>query len=78
MSKFGTCSHCGNNLYPVWFIEEETVIDHRFHSIVKTGRKRRAVDYLECLCCGNKECVDDSFDEPWEDQKNDYAQINYL
>lgn len=53
--KYGNCSECGSSLIPVWFIEEE----------YETGRTRKAVDYLFCPNCLNKECVDDSFDGPW-------------
>ena len=76
--SFGTCSSCGENLKPVWFVEEETIVDPIFHTLIHTGRTRRAVDYLECPYCGCKECVDDSFDGPWEGEESAYAQMNYL
>lgn len=65
--KYGYCSECHYPLSPVWFIEEEIKIT-KFGGITsnyKTGRKRKAVDYLLCKCCGHKECVDDTFDGDW-------------
>ena len=63
LSRYGICSECGVEYEPVWFTEDEYEIigGSRF----KTGRKRRAVDYLICPCCLNKHCVDDSFDGAW-------------
>lgn len=51
-------------MIPIWFTEEEekVVCGCRY----KTGRKRRAVSHLECPNCFTKECVDESFDEPWK------------
>lgn len=63
MNKYGVCSRCGTDLVPVWFIDEETKVTNGH--MYKTGRKRRAVDYLECPFCFKKECVDDSFDGDW-------------
>ena len=63
MSKYGECSVCGESLEAVWFIEEEyNTFEGRMY---KTGRKRRAIDYLVCPECDHKECIDDSFDGPW-------------
>lgn len=45
---------------PVWFIDEE------FKEGRKTGRKRTACSHLECPKGLKKECVDDSFDQPWQ------------
>lgn len=63
ISKFGECSSCGAPLEAVWFTEYEykTFDGH----IYKTGRKRRAVDYLVCTDCYRHVCIDDSFDGPW-------------
>ena len=67
MSKFGTCKECGSDLVPVFFTEEEEVLEGPpgARYFCKTGRVRRAVDYLLCELCGHKECVDDTFDGPW-------------
>lgn len=62
-NDFGQCSYCGANLEPVYFIEEETKIECGV--LYKTGRKRRAVNYLVCPICLHKECVDDTFDGAW-------------
>ena len=64
-TKYGVCENCNEPLEPVWFTEEETVVDNYSHMIYHTGRTRRAVDYLVCPCCLKKFCVDDSFDGPW-------------
>lgn len=61
---FGDCPNCGSPLNAVWFTEEEYKITD-FGAMYRTGRKRRAVDYLLCEYCGKKQCVDDSFDGPW-------------
>lgn len=60
---FGYCDRCYGDIRPVWFTEEEIqVVDgHQYH----TGRTRRAVSHLECICCMKKFCVDDTFDGPW-------------
>ena len=63
-SKYGVCPDCGTDLIAVWFTEEETE-KARDGFTYKTGRKRRAVDYLLCSCCLTRYCVDDSFDGPW-------------
>ena len=63
-SKYGTCFHCGTPLNPVWFQEVEFV-NNGYGGMCKTGRTRKAVDYLFCPCCLRKTPVDDSFDEPW-------------
>lgn len=62
-SMYGMCSECGTPLEPVWFTEEEYKTING--CMYKTGRKRRAVDYLICSCCLRKVCVDDSFDGNW-------------
>ena len=63
MCTYGECSNCGSPLEAEWFFEEEyKTYEGRLY---KTGRTRYAVDYLICPNCGIKECVDDSFDEPW-------------
>lgn len=64
MSKYGECSNCGAELEAVWFTEYEYKTNQGI--MYKTGRKRRAVDYLICPICMRKECVDDSFDGPWQ------------
>lgn len=63
MSKYGCCHNCGADLEPVWFTEEETKVVGG--TMIRTGRKRRAVSHLECSECLKKEPVDDSFDGPW-------------
>ncbi len=63
-SVYGDCPECGYPLTPVWFTEEEYKTTP-FGSQYKTGRKRRAVDYLFCDVCWKKHCVDDSFDGAW-------------
>lgn len=63
LNKYGVCSRCKDNLIPIWFIEEEYRTEDGI--MYKTGRKRRAVDYLECPTCLKKEFVDDSFDGAW-------------
>ena len=61
---YGNCSKCGASLKPVFFTEEEYKTTQDGH-MYKTGRKRSAVDYLECPYCLHIEVVDDSFDGPW-------------
>lgn len=63
VDDFGICEDCGVELEPVWFIEEEYRTVNG--SMWRTGRKRRAVDYLICPVCLVKHCVDDTFDGPW-------------
>ena len=67
MSKYGTCARCGGDLSPVFFTEEEEILEGSpgARYLSKTGRIRRAVDYLVCDYCGHKEAVDDTFDGPW-------------
>ena len=60
---FGNCAECGHPLTAVWFTEEE--YETVSGIMTKTGRKRRAVDYLVCESCRCKYCVDDSFDGEW-------------
>lgn len=60
---FGSCSYCGGELKPVWFIDEETVVEHGI--MYKTGRKRRAISHLVCENCLKREVIDDSFDGDW-------------
>lgn len=62
-NEYGCCCECGYPLVPVWFTEEEYVTKDGM--MWKTGRTRRAVDYLLCENCLHKECVDESFDKPW-------------
>lgn len=62
-NKYGKCEICGDNLKPVWFLEEET--KYEFGILIKTGRVRQAVSHLSCPSCLNTYCVDDSFDKPW-------------
>lgn len=59
---FGACE-CGEDLEPIWFIEEEyeTVCGNMY----RTGRKRRAVSHLTCPLCLRNYPVDDSFDGGW-------------
>lgn len=59
VSIYGSCSECGADLEAVFFTELE------YKNGVHTGRQRRAVDYLVCPICFTRECVDDTFDEPW-------------
>ena len=56
---------CGNEVFfeKVWFIEEETKVNDGL--MVRTGRWRKACDYIVCLQCGSNICVDDTFDGPW-------------
>lgn len=62
-NDYGICNECGVEYEPVWFTEEEYVTSGGI--MVRTGRKRRAVDYLICPCCLKKQCVDDSYDGAW-------------
>jgi hypothetical protein len=64
---YGDCPRCGSALSPFWFMEDEYVYD-RFPNILrKTGRKRVAVDYLQCDMCLKKVCVDgDTFSGEWK------------
>lgn len=62
-SKFGECSSCSTPLEAVWFTEYEYKTADGI--MYKTGRKRRAVDYLVCPECDKHTCVDDSFDGNW-------------
>lgn len=61
---FGECPYCGGKLIPIWFTEEEIVVDKYGH-LVKTGRKRRAISHLTCECCLRNQPIDDSFDGSW-------------
>ena len=61
---YGVCPDCAYPLEPVWFIEEEYET-FPGGGQCRTGRVRRAVDYLICEVCLKKQCVDDSFDGPW-------------
>lgn len=63
IALYGFCDRCGGTLIPVWFIEEETKIEHG--NMYKTGRRRQACSHLVCGECLNNVCVDDSFDGPW-------------
>lgn len=53
-----TCK-CGEKMYPITFT------DFELKNGYKTGRKRKAVSHFECMRCGAKETVDDSFDDEW-------------
>lgn len=61
--NYGVCDYCGGTLQPVYFNEEETVVEHG--CMRKTGRYRRAVSHLVCEICLKDFIVDDSFDGPW-------------
>lgn len=66
----GVCPVCGYALQPEMFTEEETRVDPYTHALHKTGRVRRACNYLFCPNCGKKEAVDDDyFAEPWRYKK---------
>ena len=59
-----TCRKCGEEMTPIMFKEEEYVTECGIS--YKTGRYRRACNYLLCEYCGNKETVDDDFMAgPW-------------
>lgn len=62
-NDFGECNKCGVKLKPIYFIEEEEKLYEGTY--IKTGRVRKAVDYLICPYCLDKFTVDDSFDGPW-------------
>ena len=62
LMDYGKCD-CGEKLVPIWYVEEET--EMIYGTPHKTGRKRNAVNYLFCESCGEKHCVDDSFDGYW-------------
>jgi hypothetical protein len=64
-SIYGNCTICGGALEPVWFLEPEYKTFQG--QLFKTGRKRMAVNYLQCMCCLKKESVDDDFCAgPWQ------------
>lgn len=63
-SNYGICQYCRGPISASWFLEEERVTTPDGIQY-KTGRTRRAVDYLFCQYCLKKFCVDDSFDGPW-------------
>ena len=60
---YGTCDVCGADLIPVFFEDKEIVKEYGVE--FKTGRKRIAVDYLQCPNCLKKYTVDDSLDKKW-------------
>lgn len=60
---FGNCPYCGGKLHPVWFTDEETQVIHG--SLIKTGRKRRAISHLVCEDCFRNQIIDDSYDGNW-------------
>lgn len=60
---YGKCDFCGGQLHPVWFTEEEKVVNHGI--MQTTGRVRRACSHLVCECCLKNFAVDDTFDGPW-------------
>ena len=64
-NKYGKCPYCNGNLIPSWGTEEEFIVEH--NNLIKTGRKRRIVAYLQCEDCLKKQQVDDSFDGLWYD-----------
>ena len=63
MSMYGTCPHCGGELYAVWFTEDETVVANG--CLYRTGRKRSAVSHLVCNDCFTNQAVDDTYDGAW-------------
>lgn len=67
---YGQCPECHCDLVPIWFKEKETKIKdgHLYY----TGRVRRAVSHLICPECLTPECVDDSFDWPWEYERKGF------
>lgn len=65
-SIYGKCS-CGHELEPVYFEEEEYVVNSG--RMTKTGRVRKAVSHLICESCGKSHCVDDTFDRSWYHKK---------
>lgn len=69
-NKFGKCPYCGSDLSPVYGTEDEFIIKNSH--LIKTGRKRRIVAYLQCEACFKKQCVDDSFDGPWYIPSKEY------
>ena len=58
-----SCPNCGKLMIPIWFEEDEIKIEYGYS--YRTGRTRTACSHLECPYCGQRECVDDSFDKPW-------------
>lgn len=62
--KYGYCDKCGGLYKPIWFTEKETKVIKG--ALVYTGRTRKACSHLECIECGNKEAIDDSFDGEWD------------
>lgn len=62
--EFGRCPDCSGELMPVYFTEEEYVVEPSGIRY-KTGRKRKAVSHLVCKVCLKNICVDDTFDGGW-------------
>ena len=63
--RYGLCHECGTNLEPVFFVEEEVV--ERGNALLKTGRWRNRIAYLECPhCLTRKEPGADISEENWE------------
>jgi hypothetical protein len=62
-NNYPICSKCKVTMEPIWFREEEIV--RGVYGYYKTGRERTACSHFECSYCGEKECVDDTFDGPW-------------
>ena len=65
---FTKCPVCNNNAKweeysSSWGTEEEFIVQN--NHLIKTGRKRRIVAYLQCENCFKKQAIDDSFDGPW-------------
>ena len=57
------CMICGNKMNPVFFTEDEYVIENG--DLVWTGRRRKTLSHFVCGC-GKRELVKDSkFLEDW-------------
>lgn len=48
-NKYGKCPYCNGSLIPSWGTEEEFIVEN--NHLIKTGRKRRVVAYLQCENC---------------------------
>lgn len=59
---YGKCDRCGADLIPADWFED---IEYHPKTMLPTGRVRWAVGYIVCPECGEKYCVDDTFDGPW-------------
>lgn len=49
------CPHCGEEMEKIMTRQTDA-----------QGRSRQICDYLECPGCGQRESVDDTFDEKWQ------------